>query len=120
LRDLAGKPAEGTPSGPTSQPARQRWAALIKQVYEVDPLLCPQCGGTMKIISFIEAHQKDAIEKILRHCGLWTERPGRDPPAAQESAIRNPRSAIPGEEVQDFPPNEQNPGWEVSWAEYGK
>ena len=25
----------------------------------------------MKIISFIEAHQRDVIEKILRHCGLW-------------------------------------------------
>ena len=28
------------------------WAALIKMVYEVDPLICPKCGGTMKIISF--------------------------------------------------------------------
>ena len=28
------------------------WAILIKRVYEVDPLECPQCGGAMKIISF--------------------------------------------------------------------
>ncbi|NLV68200.1 MAG: hypothetical protein GXY14_11080 [Spirochaetes bacterium] len=33
---------------------RLKWAALIKAVYEVDPLKCPKCGGTMKIISFIE------------------------------------------------------------------
>ena len=27
-----------------------RWAALIKKVYEVDPLVCPVCGGAMKFI----------------------------------------------------------------------
>ena len=31
---------------------RMRWAALIKRVYEMDPLLCPKCGGTMKIVAF--------------------------------------------------------------------
>ena len=41
-----------------------RWAALIQRVYEVDPLKCPKCGGAMKIISFIEKHQADVIEKI--------------------------------------------------------
>ena len=39
----------------------------------VDPLLCPECGATMKVISFIEPPQQDVIEKILRHCGLWEE-----------------------------------------------
>jgi hypothetical protein len=67
------------------------WAALIKQVYEVDPLKCPDCGEEMKIISFIEQHQEDVIEKILSHCGLldslnmdseggWTEPAPRSPP----------------------------------------
>ena len=40
------------------------WAVLIKSVFEVDPLKCPKCGGTMKIVSFIE--EKPVIEKILR------------------------------------------------------
>lgn len=40
-------------------------------VTKVDPLKCPHCGGQMKIISFIERHQQDVIERILRHCGLW-------------------------------------------------
>jgi hypothetical protein len=26
---------------------------LIRRVYEVDPLLCPFCGGEMKILAFI-------------------------------------------------------------------
>jgi len=38
----------------SSKEFRQNWARLIQRVYEVDPLLCPKCQGTMKIISFIE------------------------------------------------------------------
>jgi hypothetical protein len=38
------------------------------------------CGGTMKVISFIERHQSEVIEKILRHCGMWKETPPRAPP----------------------------------------
>jgi hypothetical protein len=26
---------------------------MIRKVYEVDPMLCPKCGGTMKVIAFI-------------------------------------------------------------------
>ena len=49
---------------------RRRWAMLIKRIYEADPLLCPQCGGTMQIIAFIEARHGDVLRKILQHCGL--------------------------------------------------
>jgi len=30
------------------------WAGMIKKIYEVDPLLCPRCGGQMSILTFIE------------------------------------------------------------------
>jgi len=33
----------------------------------------------MKIVSFIQPSQRDVIEKILRHCGLW-EASSRAPP----------------------------------------
>jgi hypothetical protein len=60
---------------------RMRWAALIKRVYEVDPLCCPQCGGTMAIVSFIEQKdQADVIKRILNHCQLWDDYPPRAPP----------------------------------------
>jgi hypothetical protein len=26
--------------------ARRRWAKLIRLIYEVDPLICPKCGGS--------------------------------------------------------------------------
>jgi len=57
------------------------WASLIKLVYEVDPLKCPNCGGTMKVISMIDGdRQPDVVQKILRHCGLWKDSPKRGPP----------------------------------------
>jgi hypothetical protein len=65
----------------THRQARSRWAALIKRVYEVDPLCCPRCGEQMRIISFIEARdQATLIKDILRHCGLWKEPESRAPP----------------------------------------
>ncbi len=64
---------------PFRRKCRMTWAALIKCVYEVDPLKCPKCGGQMKIVAFIE--EPNVIEKILRHCELWKEPAPRPPPA---------------------------------------
>ena len=87
----------GLAAEPTAARGRcdQTWAMLIKRVYEVDPLACPQCGGTMKVIAFIEPPQGTVIEKILRHCGLWRESLPRPPPADEEVVY------VPDE---DFPP----------------
>ena len=56
-----------------------------RQVYASDPICCPKCGAEMKIIAFIERHQTEVIEKILRHCGLWDDASARAPPAAERS-----------------------------------
>ena len=53
----------------TSPARRKSWARLIQKIYEVDPLICPKCAGSMKIIAFIE--QAEVIKKILQHVGLW-------------------------------------------------
>ena len=66
------------------------WVVLIKKVYEVDPLRCPECGGTMQIIRFIEKCQPDVVEKILRHCGLWKEAMPRPPPQERRVAEQEP------------------------------
>ncbi len=63
--------AEKSASGRPRAGSLSTWAMLIKRVYEVDPLACPECGGAMAIISFIERRQRDVIERILRHCDLW-------------------------------------------------
>jgi hypothetical protein len=33
---------------------RQSWARLLQKVYEVDPLICPKCQGTMSVVAIIE------------------------------------------------------------------
>ena len=70
---------------PSAKQSRKRWTALIKQVYEIDPLSCPTCGGEMKVINFIERNQSGVIERVLRHCGLWEEAPARAPPPVRET-----------------------------------
>jgi hypothetical protein len=70
---------------------RATWAALIKLVYEVDPLKCPECGGTMKVVALIDrSRQPEVVEKILKHCKLWREPKQRGPPAipATEPQLR--------------------------------
>ncbi len=44
---------------------RRNWAALIRLVYETDPLLCPNCHSRMDIVSVIKDGK--VIDKILSH-----------------------------------------------------
>ena len=45
-----------------------RFAALMKRVFEIDPLLCPRCGAAMKIKAFIsDPHE---IERLMTNLGL--------------------------------------------------
>ena len=69
--------------------ARRRWAALIKQIWRVDPLICARCGAGMRVIAFIQPSQREVIEKILKHCGLWEER-SRGPPPGEGAAPPEP------------------------------
>jgi Putative transposase. len=59
----------------TSFKPSRGWSEMIKKVFEVDPLLCPKCGGQMSIIAFIEDHK--VIDKIINHLKLsfMAERP---------------------------------------------
>ena len=76
--------AEGASPGRSSQ----SWTMLIKRVYEVDPFSCPECGGQMAVVAFIEPPQADVVERILRGHqsgamvgGLWRSSAPRAPPA---------------------------------------
>ena len=55
---------------------------LIARIYVVFPLVCPICGGPMRIIAFI-AYSAD-IRQILEHIGVDAEppriTPARGPP----------------------------------------
>jgi hypothetical protein len=51
---------------------RRKWSRLLQKIYEIDPLICPKCQGTMRIISSIE--DGEIIKAILKHLGIWLVR----------------------------------------------
>ena len=60
-------------------------AALLQQIFEVDPLACPTCQGAMRIVAFIT--QTSVIDQILTHLRsrASTAAPGgaRSPPSTR-------------------------------------
>jgi hypothetical protein len=44
------------------------WAAMIRKVYELDPMVCPKCGGQMKVVAFITDYV--AVDRIIDHLKL--------------------------------------------------
>jgi len=68
------------------------WAQLLARIYEVLRLLCPVCGGEMRIISFITLHS--TIRRILRHLDLPHRprlvSPARGPPQAELHLDQSP------------------------------
>ncbi len=68
--------------------ARANWARFIKKVFAADPLICPDCGGAMRIIAFIEDQR--VVRAILEHLSLWDAPQPRPPPVTQGEAPRAP------------------------------
>ncbi len=71
---------------------------MIKKVYEIDPLICPQCGGQMpacalhadrRIVSFIKDHK--VIDRIIDHLKLTFKAQRPPPPQAQLSIAAEER-----------------------------
>lgn len=65
---------------PDARALRRHWAEMIKRIYEVDPLICPSCGGEMRVVAFITEHE--VVDKILRHLERREEGRGRGPPGS--------------------------------------
>ncbi len=91
---------------------RKSWARLIQKIYEVDPLICPKCLGTMRIISSIE--DREVIKTILKHLGLWLirSRPpakAHAPPAREYTTDSSCHTAFPDHAVYGDP----NYPWEA-------
>ncbi len=75
-------PPTPEPAPPKRLPAHYLWAVLIARIYEVFPLLCPLCGGQMRLIAFITEGAQ--IRRILDHIGVDSQpphiSPARGPP----------------------------------------
>jgi len=55
-----------------SQAARSAWARLIKKVYEVDPVICPHCGGEMRFFAIIKEVPVQQIISLTTVYGFWS------------------------------------------------
>lgn len=76
-------PPEHEPVSLEWRAARRRCAQLVRRIYEVDPLVCPRCGGTMRIIAFMT--EPRVVGRILRHFTA-TEVDARSPPGDDPSS----------------------------------
>jgi hypothetical protein len=41
---------------------------MIRKVYEMDSLICPRCGGRMKVVAFLTEHA--VVDRIIWHLKL--------------------------------------------------
>lgn len=81
-------PAPGADAPPAAyvRPPYFPWADLLRRVFALDILACPDCGGRLRLLATIE--DRATVEKILTHLGLPVELP-------QPSAARTP-AWLPG------------------------
>jgi len=49
-------------------PPSKGWASIIRKVYEVDPIVCPKCGGQIKPVAFINDYI--SLDRIVNHLKL--------------------------------------------------
>jgi len=58
------------------------WARFPRRIFEVDPLLCPRCGGGLAVVAVLtDPKVVDRILRPLSERGLPTSPHARDPPA---------------------------------------
>ena len=69
--DGVGAPIQPVP--PKHSPVHYLWVVQIARIYEVFLLLCPKCGGQMRLIAFITEGTQTG--KILDHIGEDSEPP---------------------------------------------
>ena len=81
-------------AGPAFAVAARSWAACLRRVFEIDPLLCPSCSSAMIPVAVLLDDQE--IQRLLSHLGLPTAFPKTKP-------ARSPQLPILGEDTQIDP-----------------
>ena len=79
-------PGAAAPPAAYVRPAYVAWAELLRRVFAIDVLACPDCGGRLRLLATIE--EPAVVEQILAHLGV----PVHPPPP---SAARTP-AWLPG------------------------
>lgn len=89
---------------PPKRAAHYLWAVLVARIYEVLPLLCPSCGGQMRIIAFIT--RSADIRHILEHIGVESQAPRIIP--ARGPPLWDDCDAQAGEGVNTLPDRDES------------
>ncbi len=78
--------APNSPTAPStsarSRSSRSTWAELLRRVFVVDVLTCPQCGGARRFIA--QLADPTVVRKLLAHIGHPTEPPRPAPARSPE------------------------------------
>jgi hypothetical protein len=67
-----------------ASPPRWRWADLLRRVFAIDALACPNCGGRMRVIATVDDPR--VVRHILQHLGLLADPGLRPRPPAWQTA----------------------------------
>ncbi len=114
LRVLLGKEPGRTEAAeyapPPATTRRRSWAQLLRQVFEVEVLLCPKCETEMKIISFITTSQDQVLRRILEHLGVSTVVPRAHGPPEWLASREQEERAVPSRDEESF--SQAPPGWD--------
>jgi hypothetical protein len=95
--------ADPDPPAPAESTARSSWARLLARIYEVFPLICPDCGAEMRILAFLT--DPFTVAGILRHLGLPTSAPPLTP-------ARSPPPEDPAYDADPFLDLDQTPAFD--------
>jgi hypothetical protein len=82
---------------------------LLARIYEVLPLICPCCGGELRILAFVT--DSSSISTLLTHLGL----PAQPPPIAHAPA---PPWELPAQDFNQESSDPQTPTQEPPEFEY--
>lgn len=83
-RPSTGADCSAHPALEPVRPTRRRWTELMKRVFESDVLVCPDCEGKRKLVTFFT--DGFVVRKILAHLGLDSEPPIPTPARALEES----------------------------------
>jgi hypothetical protein len=88
---------------------RYRWAELLQRVFEIDALLCPRCGSTLRLVAAIE---DPAVARRILEC---LKLPARSPPVEPASGAAIPPNSVAPNRGADWEFDQSRPAQDDSY-----
>src|SRR5262249_28356148 len=88
---------------------RLPWAQLLKRVFEIDVLVCAECGGKMRVFAFLT--DPEITHAILAHLNLAFAAPQKWPARAPPEMLADPGPGPKLEHRVEHPSHESPDDW---------